>query len=91
MATIEEFRTQVDDFANTLADEVDAVQAKQLDFQNQIDDLKGQLAVGNTQAVSDALDTLAPDMSRLQDISTKLRELGSSSQPIPDPLPPATP
>ncbi len=88
MATLEQFRTEVDQFATDLSVEVDAVADRQESFQTQIDDLKAQLEAGNTQAVSDALDSLAPNMGRLREISAKLRELGSVENPIPTPLPP---
>ena len=93
MATLEQFRTDVNDFTNELAGEIDGVVRRQENFQTQIDDLKAQLDAGNTAAVSAALDSLTPDVDRMRQVADKLRELGDpeAPNPIPEPLPEPTP
>lgn len=90
MATQEEFRAQIDSITTALGDDVMTLAEEQSDFRNQIAELKRQLDAGNTQAVSDALDALSPNVEGLRSVATQLHNLAAPGAGIPaqpDPLP----
>jgi len=83
MATAENTLAALDAVTNALADDAASIRTK-------LEALQAAISSGNQAAVTAAMDTLAPDISKLQATETTLRGLGADpANPVPAPAPPA--
>jgi uncharacterized coiled-coil protein SlyX len=80
LATQQEIITRIDTVTNAMADDISTITTK-------IKALQDAVTSGNSAAISDAMDSLAPSLTTLETTEANLRALGSDqSNPVPNPV-----